>query len=129
MRRGASSRPGVFAGVSTYHLGMRWFLLLIITLAAVEYWRWTLAIVGIGGTYIGLLCWYEYRQEKKAAERAAERQRIATLIEHADREHRLVQQGNVDGIYGAYPVPDECRGLGVWLCDSERPRHEDGAVA
>jgi hypothetical protein len=41
----------------------------------------------------------------------------AEIIERADKQHRQVQLGQLDGIYGDYPVPDSVRGMGIWLTD------------
>jgi hypothetical protein len=96
---------------------MQALLVMFALCAAVVYWKATLAILGAVVAY----WWYHYHQAQKAAQRAAEAARIATLIEHADRQHRLVQRGDMAGIYGSYPVPDDCRGLRIWLCGSEQP--------
>ena len=54
-------------------------------------------------------------KRKKAARHEAERQREQLLIRHADEEHRLVQKGDINGVYGVYPPPASIRGMGIWL--------------
>lgn len=90
-----------------------WFLLLIATLFAVTYWQATLFVLACYAGY-KYLEWLQVAYERrKAARHEAERR----WMSNADREHRLVQQGSSDGIYGDYPVPAETEGLGIWLCD------------
>lgn len=90
-----------------------WWLLLFLTLLLVKYWQLALFILFCYGVYKAIEWAPRAYERKKAAQREAERR----LIRNADREHKLVQQGNVDGIYGEYPVPDECRGIGIWLTE------------
>ena len=54
-------------------------------------------------------------QAEIAAQREAEAVRQARLIANADEQHRLVQEGDVAGIFGDYPVPEDLRGVGIWL--------------
>jgi hypothetical protein len=90
-----------------------WFFLLIATLLVVTHWRASLFILACYAAY-KYLEWLQvaYRR-KKAARREAERR----LTSNADLEHRLVQQGSSDGIYGDFPVPAETERIGIWLCD------------
>ena len=90
-----------------------WFVLMIICLAAVEFWQLTVTIIVICATVkIG-----QYVQAGIVTRRAAEAARVQGLIDRATREHEQIQKGRIDGVYGSYPVPKECRGLGIWLAD------------
>ncbi|OMC55347.1 hypothetical protein A5747_13205 [Mycobacterium sp. IS-836] len=94
-----------------------WFLLLIVSCAAVLYWKATVLALSVYLAYkLAPLEWRAWKR-KMAAQREAERQRVRRLERNADREHWWVQQGNVKGIYGDFPPPRECRGLGIWLTE------------
>lgn len=90
-----------------------WFAMLIAACAAVTYWRLTLIIVAGYAAY-KYAEWLQAAHERRKAARHEAERRWTT---NADREHRLVQQGSSDGIYGDFPVPAETEGLGIWLCD------------
>lgn len=92
------------------------FVLLILACAVVVYWKFFLIVAAVIVAWLVFLTACEESERRAKARKAAE----AALIEHADREHRLIQQGDMDGIYGEYPVPDECRGMGIWLCDDTK---------
>ncbi|KUH93929.1 hypothetical protein AU188_07875 [Mycobacterium sp. IS-3022] len=80
-----------------------------------------LAAVALVVIFKLLSLWYDATEDRRAAEAA----RAARLIAHADREHAQVQDGDVAGIYGAYPVPEDFRGAGIWLAD-DRPIEHSG---
>jgi hypothetical protein len=94
---------------------MQWFLLMVATCAVVKYWQLALFILGCYAVY-KLIEWADaaYRRHRQA-----QVARMRHLIDNADREHRLVQRGDTDGIYGDFPPPVPARGIGIWLCDKE----------
>jgi hypothetical protein len=89
-----------------------WLILIGI---AVQYWPVVVGVVVVVVAVKFLAACYDAYQDEIAAKREVEAARQARLIRHADEEHRLVQQGNLDGVYGSYPVPNELRGVGIWL--------------
>lgn len=103
------------------------FVLFVLTVAAVYYWQFTLPVLLAYAAFKLARRYWDLREARIARERSTQSARTARLIEHADREHTLIQQGDADGIYGAYPVPQDLRGTGIWLADTERPRRS-GAV-
>ena len=106
-----------------------WTFLIVGLIAAVmAIWKPLVVILALYAAWKLARWWWHSRQARIARQETAAEAKRARLIAHADREHRQVQQGNVDGIYGAYPVPDETRGMGIWLTDKERPRRDDGAA-
>jgi len=60
---------------------------------------------------IVLLCLLHVRQRKRAAQRSAERLKAFRLARHAEEEQRLLDHGDMAGIYGDYPPPP---GLGLY---------------
>lgn len=58
---------------------------------------------------------YRVHQDRIAAQRAARRLRIARLRRHADEEGKLMDNGNMAGIYGEYPPSPEMRGVGIYV--------------
>lgn len=92
---------------------MVWFFLLIATCFAVTYWKASLLALSCILAYKTIQWVQDAYERRKAAQREAERR----LTSNADREHKLVQQGSSDGIYGDFPVPAETEGIGIWLCD------------
>jgi hypothetical protein len=52
---------------------------------------------------------------KMAARHEAERQRVEQIVRRADEEHRLFQEGDLNGVYGAYQPPTLIRGMGIRL--------------
>lgn len=88
-----------------------WLLLLIASCMAVVYWKplFWLTVSYLAYKLVRLGIWAYKRQ--KAAQHEAERQ----LIEDADTQHRCVQMGLLAGVYGNYPPPRECRGMGIWM--------------
>lgn len=107
-----------------------WTFVIVGVLAALmAVWKWLLAALVVYVAVKLTRLWWRNRQARLEREHAAEAARIAKLTAHADREHRLIQQGNVDGVYGSYPVPKDLRETGIWLADNkERPRRDDGAA-
>ncbi|BBY43579.1 hypothetical protein [Mycolicibacterium celeriflavum] len=91
-------------------------ILMIVLSAIIEMWPVLVAVVVLVVASRLLLLWYEANEDRRAVEAA----RAARLIAHADREHAQVQQGDLDGIYGRYPVPEDFRGAGIWMAD-DRP--------
>ncbi|BAX92049.1 hypothetical protein [Mycobacterium shigaense] len=108
---------------------MQWFLLMVLTVAVVTYWPLVLGIAGLYAVY-KLVGWLSAKWwAAEIAQRDARAARITRLVHNADHEHRLVQQGDMDGIYGDFPPPDPTRGIGIWLCDNEqRPLQETGPL-
>jgi hypothetical protein len=94
-----------------------WFLWMIAACSVVFYWKQAV---------FALICFLAYKavrwelsttKRRIAAQREAERQRIKRLRRNATREHRWVQEGRVAGVYGDYPPPEDCEGIGIWLTD------------
>ncbi len=90
-----------------------WFWLLFLFCLAVYYWQATVTVIVVCLIVVAI----RRARARAAAERAEEDARIAGLVKRADKQHRLVQQGRLDGVYGSYPVPKECKGMGIWLAD------------
>jgi hypothetical protein len=94
-----------------------WFILLITTLILVQYWKLALLALSLIVAW-KTVAWVSSTAEREiAAQREAERHKIQRLIDNATKEHRYVQQGDIRGVYGDFNVPEETRGLGIWLTD------------
>lgn len=52
-------------------------------------------------------------KDKKTAQRAAERLRVARLRRHADMEDELISKGDMAGVHGEFPPPPSMRGVGI----------------
>lgn len=94
-----------------------WFVLMVLCCAVILYWQFFLAVFGpllaVKLTADGL-SWYFARRDEK---RAAEKVRLQGLIDRATKQHRQIEQGKISGVYGAYPPPKECKGMGIWLAE------------
>ena len=89
-----------------YVVYRRWSIVPVIVFlvclyVVITYWWFFLVMAGL--LFIALAV--HTSQQKKAAQRAAERLREFRLIRHAEEEQRLVDNGDVAGIYGGYPPP------------------------
>lgn len=69
-------------------------------------WIYALIAVMVATVVVAVL------KRKMAAQHLAERRNRARMIRHADEEHALVLQGRLTGVYGAFQVPPELRGVG-----------------
>lgn len=94
-----------------------WFILLIVTLILVQYWKLALLALSLFVAWKTASWVLPALEREIAAQRQAERHKIQRLIDNATREHRYVQQGDIRGVYGDFDVPEETRGLGIWLTD------------
>lgn len=91
-------------------------VLMIVLSAILEMWPYLLAAVALVVVVRLLALWDAVSEER----RADDAERAAYLIEHADREHAQVLNGDVAGVYGSYPVPEELRGVGIWLAGAPK---------
>lgn len=90
-----------------------WIVWMTVCCAAVVYWQFTIVVITIyAAVKIGQRVHAGY-----TTRRAAEQARIAGLINRATKQHRQIQKGKLSGVYGAYPPPTECKGLGIWLAE------------
>ena len=90
-----------------------WFVLMVLCCAAVVYWQFTVAIIAV---YL-IVKIVQRVHAGITTRRAAEHANIEGLINRATKQHKQVQKGKIGGVYGAYPVPKECKGIGIWLAE------------
>ncbi len=90
-----------------------WFILMFLCAAAVLYWKVTVTIIAI---YL-IVKFVQRAYAGYVTRRAAEQARITGLINRATKQHKQIQRGKLSGVYRAYPPPEECKGLGVWIAE------------
>jgi len=96
-----------------------WFIVMVICCAAAMFWKFTVAIIVVYLIVKASQHIHARHTARRTAEakRAAEAKRVQGLLDRATKQHKQVQKGNIGGVYGAYPVPKECKGIGIWLAD------------
>ena len=75
-----------------------WFFLMIICCAAVVYWKFTVAIIAIYAT-VNIV---QRVHAGIVTRRAAESARVQGLIDRATKQHKQVQKGKINGVYGSH---------------------------